>query len=533
MKKKSYDCLKVTRMNPSKRIGIILAVIFLIPALFFSVYEMSSLNKDEEMIAEIYQKQLETILFSVNQYSDDALNSWISKTQSYFDVGNDSARNESLQNLMLLNSPIQVIFVVDSVSGSAKIHTFSLDSTLQYTISPALEERLKPSLTEISQLIKYKKSGFQKSIAIPSGHSSLTDRQIVIFISENSTGAYKVTGFVLHPESFIEDFVGPRLQTIAKDQFIISVNRKSSGSLVYSTLSGDSARSGALTKDLWIFPDFTLGIRTQGASLQELVRERTRTNLYLLVGLDVVLIIASVLAFRNIRREVQLAQNKADFVSNVSHEIRTPLALISMFAETLELDRVKSEEKKHEYYSIINKETQRLTGIVNKILNFSQTEANKRPVQPKPVDLSAQLHDVLKTYDFHLKNKGFEYSLEVSGAVRILADTEALTEIIVNLLDNAIKYSPDRKEIILTTGMDKQMGWLAIQDFGVGINKSDQKHIFDKFYRVSSGNLAKSPGTGLGLSLVKQLVEKLNGKISVTSEVGKGSTFMVCFPLAN
>ena len=134
-----------------------------------------------------------------------------------------------------------------------------------------------------------------------------------------------------------------------------------------------------LTKDLWIFPDYSLGIRTQGASLQELVRQRTRTNLYLLVGLDIVLIVAVVLAFRNIKREVQLAQNKTDFVSNVSHEIRTPLALISMFAETLELDRVKSEEKKHEYYSIINKETQRLTGIVNKILNFSQTEAKNRP----------------------------------------------------------------------------------------------------------------------------------------------------------
>ena len=77
------------------------------------------------------------------------------------------------------------------------------------------------------------------------------------------------------------------------------------------------------------------------------------------------------------------------------------------------------------------------------------------------------------------------------------------------------------------------MGWLAIRDYGVGISKSDQKHIFDKFYRVSSGDLAKSPGTGLGLSLVKQLVEKLNGKISVTSEVGEGSIFTVCFPLAN
>lgn len=520
-------------MNPTKRIGLILAGIFLIPALFFSVYEISSLNKDEEMIAEIYEKQLETILFSINQYSDDALNSWISKTQAYFDTGDDSIRNASLQNLMLLNSPIQVIFFLDSLAGRSKIQLYTLDSTLHADILPTLEKNLEEKRTEIGQLMKYKQSGFQKSIPLESVDSSLTDRQTVIFISENSAGAYRVMGFVLHPEAFVEDFVGPRLQAIAKDQFILSVNRKSSGSLVYSSLSGDSARSATLTKDLWIFPDYSLGIRTQGPSLQDLVRQRTRTNLYLLVGLDIVLIVALALAFRNIKREVQLAQNKADFVSNVSHEIRTPLALISMFAETLEMDRVKSEEKKHEYYSIINKETQRLTGIVNKILSFSQTEAKKKPIQPKPVDLSAQLDEVLKTYDFHLKNKGFVYNLNIPTAVRVLAETEALTEIIINLLDNAIKYSTDRKEITITAGVDKHMGWLAIEDYGIGISKSDQKHIFDKFYRVSSGDLAKSPGTGLGLSLVKQLAEKLNGKISVTSEVGKGSKFTVCFPLAN
>lgn len=520
-------------MNPTRRIGIILAIVFLIPALFFSVYEMSSLNEDEKMITEIYQKQLETILFSINQYSDDALNSWISKTQSYFDISDDSGRDESLRNLMLLNSPIQMIFVVDSLAGRAVIRTFTPDSTFHDTVLPALEASLKPKLTELQQLIKYKRSGFQKSMALESADSTLTDRQLVVFIGENSARAYRITGFVLHPEAFVEDFVGPRLQTIAKDQFIISVNRKLSGSLVYSTFSGDTVRSTVLTKDLWIFPDYSLGIRTQGASLQELVWQRTRNNLYLLVGLDIVLIVAVVLAFRNIKREVQLAQNKADFVSNVSHEIRTPLALIRMFAETLELDRVKSEGKKHEYYSIINKETQRLTGIVNKILNFSQTEAKKRPVQPKPLDLSAQLGEVLKTYDFHLKNKGFRYTLDTPGEVRVLADEEALIEIIINLLDNAIKYSPDRKEITITTGVNSHMGWLAIQDNGVGISKSDQKHIFDKFYRVSSGNLARSPGTGLGLSLVKQLVEKLNGRISVTSEVGKGSTFTVTFPVAN
>lgn len=138
---------------------------------------------------------------------------------------------------------------------------------------------------------------------------------------------------------------------------------------------------------------------------------------------------------------------------------------------------------------------------------------------------------MLGTYDFHLKSKGFEYHLENGKEIWVLADKEALIEMVINLIDNAIKYSSDQKRIEITLGKDSDYGWVAIKDQGVGISKADQKHIFDKFYRVPSGNLARSRGTGLGLSLVKQLMEQQNGRISVTSELGSGSTFTLYFPL--
>jgi two-component system phosphate regulon sensor histidine kinase PhoR len=102
---------------------------------------------------------------------------------------------------------------------------------------------------------------------------------------------------------------------------------------------------------------------------------------------------------------------------------------------------------------------------------------------------------------------------------------------IINLIDNAIKYSSNQKKIEITLGHDVNFGWVDVKDLGLGIGKEDQKHVFDKFYRVSSGNLAKSQGTGLGLSIVKQLIEQQNGKITVSSELGKGSTFTLYFPL--
>jgi two-component system phosphate regulon sensor histidine kinase PhoR len=519
-------------MNPTKRIALILVAIFLLPALFFSVYEISSLNKDERVIEDIYKKQLEAILFSVNQYSDDALSRWISKIEIGIDRQSDSDLSSPIQSLLSLNSSIHSAFLVDSADQKMRTRIFSLFPSTTDSLRLEIDERLRQSATQIQQLIKYKKSGFQKTEVSKYKGRGSGNFELIFFIVESTRGL-RVAGLLINPNAFIEDMVGPKLQMIAKDQFILSAFDKSSSSLVYSTMQNDTAslRSSSLSKDFWIFPDYALGIRTQGASLKQIVRDRTNTNLILLVVLDVILIIALVLAFRNVKKEVQLAQNKADFVSNVSHEIRTPLALISMFAETLEMGRLKSEEKKQEYYAIISKETHRLAGIVNKILNFSQTEAGKKTLHIESVNLAAEIQQVLKTYDFHLRNKGFEYHVEDKPDLFVMADKEALIEMIINLIDNAIKYSSTTKRIEIKQGTEGEFGWIAIKDFGIGISKADQKHVFDKFYRVSSGNLAKSQGTGLGLSLVKQLIEQQNGKISVTSDLGGGSTFTLFFPL--
>jgi two-component system phosphate regulon sensor histidine kinase PhoR len=164
-------------------------------------------------------------------------------------------------------------------------------------------------------------------------------------------------------------------------------------------------------------------------------------------------------------------------------------------------------------------------------LNFSQAEANKKRFHPESLHIDTEVDGILSTYQFHLRNKGFEYTYSPAGDLWIFADREALIEITINLIDNAIKYSDDQKRIEITTGVEGNFGYIGIRDYGVGISKKDQKHIFDKFYRVSSGNLAKSRGTGLGLSLVKQLIEAQGGKIAVHSEPEKGSKFKVYFPL--
>ncbi len=524
-------------MGSLKKIALILLLIFLLPAIFFSAYEISSLSQDEEVINQIYQNQLDAILYSANQYSDDVLNGWISKIQLGLEEskGTDTIPGK-INQLLMLNPALTMIFIGDTLSQEESSIIFSLEDSLTGPgIAQELSGLLKEENRKINQLIVYQRSGFQKVEPLSFRIPRIKDFIILVFILEDHFKEKYVCGLVIEPNLFIEELLGPRLQVIAKDQFVLSAYKKDNDNPIYLTSTNDSIsfNSVALTKDFWLLPDYYLGISTMGNSIQDLVNERTSTNLVLILVLDAVLILGVWLVFANVKREVQLAQNKSDFVSNVSHEIRTPLALIGMFAETLELGRVKSEKKKQEYYSIIHKETNRLTGIVNRILNFSRMEANKKILKIEPVDLDDTIREVLSTYEFHLQNKGFTYELRTNLESKVYADQQALVEVIVNLMDNAIKYSPTKKHIEIMTGRQNNYGFLVVKDHGVGISKHDQKHVFDKFYRVSSGDLAKSKGTGLGLSLVKEIMENHQGKIDLKSEPGKGSSFYLYFPISN
>ncbi len=484
------------------------------------------------MIEQIYEKQLEAILFSVNQYSDDVVNSWISRVEPALDATPDSTgKPPAIAELFSLHSTITDIFAVDTVEGRVEKRIYSADETDE-TLSEKIDTALTREIGGVDKLVRYSRSGFRKVAVL--NYDWGGGRQCLFFISSHNERA-RLVGLIIEPEIFVQEIVGPRLQVIAGDQFILSAFNKEVAAPVYSTAGTDTVSTAgeSATKDFWLLPNYVLGIRTASSSLQGLVRERTYTNLTILLLVDVILIIAVILVYRNVRKEVQLAQNKAEFVSNVSHEIRTPLALISLFAETLEMGRVLSEEKRLEYYSIINKETRRLSDIVNKILNFSRSEANKRVLHIQSVNLVAEVREILNTYDVHLKNKGFEYALYTlnDSEIRVRADKDAFVEVVINLLDNAIKYSGDQKRIEIRLDADHEYGIVIIKDFGIGISRADQSRIFDKFYRVSTGDLAKSRGTGLGLALVKQLMEAQHGTVSVHSQPGKGSTFTLTFPI--
>jgi two-component system phosphate regulon sensor histidine kinase PhoR len=252
-----------------------------------------------------------------------------------------------------------------------------------------------------------------------------------------------------------------------------------------------------------------------------------------LIGLlDLILIAGAWFVYRTVRHEVELAQLKSDFVSNVSHELRTPLSLIRMFGETLQMKRLTSEEKKQEYYDTIVHETERLTRLVNNILNFSRMEAGKKEYHLVQTNLNGIVENVLKSYESHLTQHGFVVASELDRQLPdVITDTESISEALLNIIDNAVKYSDKDKSITISTGTADGMTFVEVQDHGIGIDPHHQKRIFEKFYRVSSGLVHNTKGSGLGLTLVKHIVDAHKGTVTVKSEPGKGSTFRLSFPI--
>lgn len=518
--------------NALQRITLTFALIALIPV-GFVLYEFTSLNSNERMINEAYRNQLDAILYSVNQHTDDVFSSWANKIDILLLKAqiseDDSLKLSTLVNGLAEMPSVREIYLTDLQSeGLAVVKRDSAGLPIKYDV---LLKQLSPRL---KRLATYQRGGYRKIDALD---TLIADQYTpVFFMTDENVEKYKAALLIVDEQRFIQNLLAPKLQAISQDKFIISTFDRRTGDLIYSTEDihpGEvvtSSDSSMTNKELWLLPGYYVGISTKDATLTTLVRDRVFTSISIFAVLFLLLVGGIFFLYKNVRREILLSQAKSEFVSNVSHEIRTPLSLISMYAETLEMQRVP-EEKKLEYYSIIVKETARLATIVNRILNFSQMDANKKKYDFRELHLQSLVRSVLHTYEQHFVQKGFTLSLDMPDEpVAICGDQPSLTEAFINLLDNAIKYSENIKEVSIRVGVDKGMSFLEVEDKGIGIPKVYQNHIFEQFYRVPSHNIHTTKGTGLGLALVKKTMLAHKGSVSVKSVFEKGSSFRLVFP---
>jgi signal transduction histidine kinase len=250
-----------------------------------------------------------------------------------------------------------------------------------------------------------------------------------------------------------------------------------------------------------------------------------------LMGLAIVL--ATLFGLRVILRQVELAQMKAGFVSNVTHELKTPIALIRLSVETLELGRVRGPEDTAQFLGTISRETHRLEQLVNNILDFARLEAGKQIFKFEAVDAGRVVRNTLEAFSPRLEHQNFQVQVDLPEALpRVRADATALSHSLLNLLDNAVKYSKERREIRVTAGTRDHAVWIAVKDRGIGIAAEDRARVFEKFVRLDTGLVHEVKGAGLGLTLVDQIMRAHGGRVEVESTPGEGSEFRLVVPIA-
>lgn len=282
-----------------------------------------------------------------------------------------------------------------------------------------------------------------------------------------------------------------------------------------------------------LVPFSLVAIPHDPTGLEQETRRSLVVKAALLIALAIVAGAGALVLVRTVRREAELADMKTDFVGRVSHELKTPLALIRMYGETLAMGRVDDPARISQFATIIAKESDRLTGMIDNVLDFSRIEAGTKIYTPTPTRLDLHLKNTLRTYEPHLAEQGFRLVVSDLPPLSANVDPEGLTQAVVNLLDNACKYTTEEADRRILVNLERNGGQAQIEilDRGIGVPEDEQQRVFETFYRASTAG--ERHGVGLGLALVKHFAEQHAGSAAYEARPGGGSVVRIVLPLAD
>jgi len=302
----------------------------------------------------------------------------------------------------------------------------------------------------------------------------------------------------------------------------------SAGRTLAGTKSGTSRsviRASSETDLPW-----TLYVSTSEPAENGLIAQRR----FLLLGLSVMvlfLLLGTYFIGRAIRREAEVQRMQSNFVATVSHEFRSPITTMRQLSEMLALNRVSSEERRQIYYETLVKETTRLQRLIEGLLNFGRMEAGARQYQFEELDAASIVERVVSEFEPHIASAGKYIETSTADSPCLIdADPDAISVALRNLLDNAVKYSPDQPTVWVECAMEQERVAIRVRDHGLGIAAAERKTIFRKFMRGSAALTANVKGSGVGLAMVRHIVAAHGGEIVVASELGHGSTFTLLLP---
>jgi len=408
-----------------------------------------------------------------------------------------------------------------------------------FAVKPNDEERSVAHASSANWMAMIMTKSMPKSLRPTVDERDPKNRVIVKPIIDETRNVVGVAGMFLNDDVFLNNYLSPAISTLTpkwfpdeyKDAIVTVLTHDDKLVFANQPYEGKALEVGWPFQ--FVYTDWFLGIRMRHMTEEEWSRRYFLINLAFSALTALVLIGGIVLALRAASRAMKLSQMKADFVSNVSHELRTPLASIRVFGEFLKLGRVKEENKIREYGEYIETESRRLTQLINNILDFSKIESGQKTYQFERTDVEHVVADTLRTFEVVLEQNGFTIHMEKpqQALPPVVIDQEAIAQAFINLLDNAVKYSGEAKDINVILGQQNGFVTIAVRDHGIGIASEEREKVFEKFYRVGNVLVHDVKGSGLGLSIVKHVVEAHQGKVTVESETGNGSTFVIHLPV--
>ncbi len=336
-----------------------------------------------------------------------------------------------------------------------------------------------------------------------------------------------MVGAELETVAFLAEFPSV-LAEAAGDGFILEVRDGSGGSLFRTGEIPEKKTPDAVFELSWVMPHRSLALwRTRPPAAVEGVGAPLAAGVLVVLFLVSVSAAGALILVLDARRERRESEKKTSFVSNVSHELKTPLTSIRLCAEMLSEGRAKDDAAKERYLGVITKESERLTRLVDNVLDFGRLEQNRRKYDMSDVDMREVVRDAAESQRSRVEAAGMELAVEVASepAVRRV-DRDAVSQIVVNLVDNAVKYAADGKRLDVKVGSN---GAVTVADRGPGVPRRDRERVFERFYRCDDSLAAKSSGSGLGLSIARRLAEGMGGSLVCGAREGGGAEFRLEF----
>jgi signal transduction histidine kinase len=535
--------------NERTRLIVILELAVVLPAaalVIFSALHLQRFKRDRAIEAAIQRDFSQVLAISEKHINHKAFDLVDDVTADFPRPGN--VCSETLDRIIAAHPYVAHAFLYDPVNGivfrsqPGRLHEpdFHAEAASQ---SKMYEAWFRLEFDEFFQKLQsLQKKGiryYAEGLYAARGDKHLYQPTYIFAKVDEKTGS-KAIGGVLFDAEYVRDHFLPEMlenvmsHNVAEGQgehAVMMIHFKSDSTPLAACAGWDGGVPEVERNLDSVLPGLVLAMKLRGTTIEAIGKQFARTSFITLAALSLILASGLAWTYRNVSKEMALARLKSDFVSNVSHELRTPLSLIRLYAETLEMGRLTSPHKYQEYYQIIRKESERLTALINNILDFSRIEAGRKEYDFRDTDLGALVRNTLDSYRYQIEQNGFVYEEKIDDVPPMRVDREAMARSLLNLVNNALKYSQDRKYVGVNLYRDNGSVKLEVVDHGIGIPSEEQQKIFEKFYRVGDPLVHNTKGSGLGLSLVRHIVAAHGGDVVVDSAPGRGSKFTIRLPL--